>query len=328
MKKLLAVLLSVCFLMACAIPAFAADYDSSSDWAYSDNNDPSNRNFIRPILPSDFKRFGNKMKELYTSFDITPRTLKTSWDLAYFDSACSGRKIAGPIGVVPVKLNGEDFTLMILGGTAFVKGQATGVAEDTLSAFEKQNDYLTNIVKVFNSKDENGNPVVPKDKPVIVSGISLGGMVAQQLLSREDIMSNFDLRYIICFGSPLLAPEFRTENTTVVRFCDTMDIVPYLGRPEMSQFMFKAFFAMNIPVNGEWGKNIITNDPTSLIAKLDRQEMILKEGNYKSPISAHTLSYVDGDCWTGYDVLGVYGGSNEIEMLSEVQFFADPSIQK
>ena len=328
MKKLLSVLLSVCFLIACAIPAFAADYNANTDWSYSDNNDPSNRNFVRPISLSDFKRFESKMKEFYTSFDLTPRTLKTSWDLAYLDSACSGRKLEGPIGVVPVKLNGEDYTLMILGGTAFVKNQATGVLEDTLSAFENQNDYLTNIVKVFNSKDENGNPVVPNNKPVIVSGISLGGMVAQQILSRNDIMSNFDIRYIICFGSPLLVPECRVESTTVVRFCDTMDIVPYLGRPEFEQLIYNSLFKINSSFNGAWNKPILKNDPRDLISRLDKEEMILKEGNYKSPISAHTLSYVDGDCWTGYDVLGVYGGSNEIDMLSDIQFFANPSIRK
>ena len=210
-------------------------------------------------------------------------------------------------------LNGEEATLVNLGGTMFVDGQATGIKEDLLSAMEQTNDYLKNIIRLFYSTKEDGTPLVPADKPVIVSGISLGGMVAQQLLAQKDLMNDFDIKAIICFGSPLLAPHDRTESTRVVRFCDTMDIVPYLGKSMMRDIL---------------AQEIFDREPSEMIRELDDQEMIKKDGGYKSPISAHALSYVDGSCWEGYDVLGVYGGNNQMIMQEDMQFYANPSLTK
>lgn len=330
MNRLCASALSACLLLSCTANAYQVPIRSVSPSQISSvqtdrtvtiprnlldamEHDLELKNFLRFISFRDIKKFLAKMEELYTSFDTSAQVLTTSHDLAYMDSACSGAENAGPIGIVPARLNGEAVTLVVLGGTMFVDGQAAGLKEDLLSALEQSNDYLKNVVRLFDTVDENGNPLIPADKPVVVSGISLGGMVAQQLLAQKDLMNRFDLRAIICFGSPMLAPCDRTKNTKVVRFCDTMDIVPYLGKSKLLDII---------------GQEIFDRVPSQVIQELDRKEMILKDGGYKSPISAHTLSYVDGACWDGYDILGVYGGSNQLVMDRDMQFFANPSLTK
>ena len=267
------------------------------------------KDFIRPITAKDKKRFDKKIKKYYSKMDSSASKLTKSTDLAYLDSTCSA-KGHGSIGIASALLNGEEVTLLTLGGTNIKEGQASGVKEDILSALELSNQYLRNVVKMFDAVDENMEPLIPQDRPVIVSGISLGGMVAQQLLAQKDIMKRFDIQQIICFGSPLLEPFKRNDDTRVVRFCDSMDIVPYLGRSVLHDTI---------------RQEVLNKDPLKYVQKLDEKEVILKDGGYKSFISAHMLSYIEGKCWKKYDALGVYGGHNKIVMLEDLQFFENPS---
>lgn len=322
-KRTMAALLCACLIGTSVVPVAAAEVRQPVAAAATEvsadipevmleqmGRDVELKDFIRPISVRDFARFLKKMKKYYTTMDSSARTLTTAWDMAYMDSACSS-PAHGSIGITKARLNDEPVTLITLGGTCLKDGQASGIEEDLLSALEQSNDYLRNIVKMFDAVDENGQPVIPEDKPVVVTGISLGGMVAQQLLAQKDIVKRFDIKEVICFGSPLLAPFSRREGTHIVRFCDTMDIVPYLGRSTLIDLIRQEGF----------GKN-----PLRYVKALDRKEAIVKEGGYKSPISAHALSYIEGECWNGYDVLGIYGGNNQIVMEEDIQFYENPSL--
>ena len=323
-KRMMAGVLCACLIGTSVVPVSAAELNRPAAVAATEaevtsdipevmleqmGRDVELKDFIRPISVRDFARFLKKMKQYYTTMDSSARPLTTAWDLGYIDSVCSS-PANGSIGVVPAELNGEPVTLLALGGTCIKDGQASGLEEDLLSALEQSNDYLENIVDVFNKTDENGQPVIPADKPVVVSGISLGGMVAQQLLAQKDIVKNYDIREVICFGSPLLAPFSRREGTHIVRFCDTMDIVPYLGRSTLIDLI---------------RQEVLDRDPLKYVKALDKKEAIVKDGGYKSPISAHALSYIEGKCWKGYDVLGVYGGNNQLVMKEDMQFFENPT---
>lgn len=267
------------------------------------------KDFIRPIRPRDLIQFQRKVKKYFTKMDVSAQELTSSYDLAMFDSACTGKE-HGSIGVAPARLNGEDVTLIALGGTNIKEGQATGFKEDILSALGKSNQYLRNVVALFDEVDEYNQPIIPEDKPVIVTGISLGGMVAQQLLGQKELLKRFDIQQIICFGSPLLEPFKRNDDTRVVRFCDTMDIVPYLGRSAMVDFI---------------RQELLNKDPLRYIQALDEKEVLLGDGGYRSPVSAHMFSYIEGKCWKQYDVLGVYEGNNELVTLKPLQFFENPT---
>ena len=328
-KRILAGILCVCLIGTGCVPAYAAENEvpvsaesvietvaAEPVAATSDipqvmleqmGRDVKLKDFIRPVSIRDFIKFTKKMKKYYTTMDVSAKTLTSAGDLAYLDSACSSPANES-IGIAPASLNGRPVTLLTLGGTCFKAGQASGIQEDLLSALEQSNRYLHNVVDIFDKTDENGQPLIPSDRPVIVTGISLGGMVAQQLLSQKDIMKRFDISHVICFGSPLLAPFSRDKGTTVVRFCDSMDIVPYLGRSAMIDMV---------------RQELRNKNPLRYVQRLDKKEAIVKDGGYKTPISAHALSYVEGKCWNGYDALGVYGGGNQIKMEKDLQFFSN-----
>ena len=245
-----------------------------------------------------------RISAAYGSVQLGPATLTCSKELAVLSASCASTDNTGPIGIVPAILNNNgiktDITLITLGGTEFVDGQATNITTDILSGLELNNDYLRAIVKLFKTQDAEGNNIIPLDKPIVVAGISLGGMVAQQLLAQEYITENYKIINIISFGSPIICPNYRTDYTTVRRLCDTIDIVPKLSVTEILDFD---------------------------TAKLDKIERIDKTGGYKTFIGGHALSYVDAECWNSFDVLGFENGNASLELLEEIKFY-DAPLQK
>ena len=192
------------------------------------------------------------------------------------------------------------------------RGQATGFREDVLSAMEQSNDYLRNIVKLFEATDDNGAPIIPPEKPVIVSGLSLGGMVAQQLLAQPELMERFQIHSIVCFGAPLLAAEYRTPDTRVVRICDSTDQVPYAGRPHLQDLL---------------ARKLLNREPNQLLQLLDDQEVIRRDGGYHTTMMAHSQSYIMNPCWADLDVLGVVNGTNTLVMEQAIRFYPCPRLK-
>ena len=220
-KRLFAAALSLCLLLGIA-PAYAAPGEAPGPAAALEEVVPIPGDLIGAMeeeadglfrFPSlrESAQFFRELPRLARVLNNRARTVSSSRDLAALDSACSLNK-TGPIGVAAAELNGQPVTLLVLGGTVPVRGQATGFREDVLAAMEQSNDYLRNVVKLFDAARTDGTPVIPADRPVIVSGISLGGMIAQQLLAQKDLMARFDIQAILCFGSPLIAPEHRAQG--------------------------------------------------------------------------------------------------------------------
>ena len=249
-------------------------------------------------------------------------------DLGFITSVCQCQDNINPITVTPIKVHSKneshEATLITLGGTEFKEGQATTMDESEAAGNDSlENDYLRAVVKVFNTKDVNGNPVIPKDKPIIITGISLGGMIAQQVLanigtSETQISPDYKFERVISFGSPLtnlegrLQPHNGNEYTVFKRICDKADIVPHSSIAVMKNEINKA-------TKGEEAAN-------KSIEALN-YEIVEESGGYKSFIVAHALSYVEKNpietegynrCWKDYDILGEVGKENHIEFIGDM----------
>ena len=249
------------------------------------------------------KELIDKINNVYWKYNIEPQVVTKPQNLAVLTSMCSfGRNVnRGPIAVASSLLNNEKITLIMFGGTQIKEGQATTFKESKLSSYGKNNDYLIAILNLFKAKGKNGKYIIPKDIPLLIVGISLGGMIAQQLLSIDEIINNYKIKSIICFGSPLVKPLDR-KGIRVKRFCDKGDIVPKLE-------ILKVKFSKKKK-------------------ELDKNEKILENGGYKTKIESHALSYVSNKCWDKYDFYGELNGKNKLELLEEIKFYDAPIIDK
>ena len=177
--------------------------------------------------------------------------------------------------------------LVALSGTELVYGQSTGVITDLLSGFCLNSPYLRNVVNAIKN-------TVPKGSNVVLTGHSLGGMIAQQVAADSSIKSDYNVLNTITFGSPLLAAGSR-EGTTK-RLGDTSDIVPYLS-------------------------GSLFNNTIRAIMGLNRE----KGGHGLDFLSAHNKSYGRDDVWGKYDALGYKKGKASITVyLDSIQYFENP----
>jgi hypothetical protein len=205
----------------------------------------------------------------------------------------------GPISITKGVLNynnwlgqSKDVYVVCLSGTDMdAKNQTTGWWTDLLSGFEFDNQYVKNIKKVMS---EN----IPAGSNVIVSGHSLGGMVAQQVVSDKTLKNNYNFLNTVTFGSPLIN-GFKREGT-VQRLGDTSDIVPYL-----SVSTFLNIFWQTLGLNKEDGGYSVM------------------DFNFH----AHNESYNRTDVWGAYDVTGVKKGSKTLTLdFATTQFFHSPTV--
>lgn len=265
----------------------------------------------------DLLRLVQKIKTVYGDYQIPTGTVvcKKATDLARLTTFSYLGKNVGPIALVPAQLhaNGQtqSVTLVALCGTNIAKGQATGIFTDILSGFELNNDYLVaayNAILYSGSvkgKDIHGNErtgeILRRGDSLFLTGMSLGGMVAQQLLAQEGIQDNFRIPHMVSFGSPLIAPDQRPNDTMVRRFADKSDIIPTLS---------------------------ISNTPENQAAFA--HELIKSvQSEYKTAVGAHVFSYVDSSVWDSYDVIGVENGSATLTyQMEDVLFFDAPTINQ
>ena len=182
----------------------------------------------------------------------------------------------GPITITEGTLkNGKESKKVYvvgLSGTELVKNQSTGLLIDLLSGFCLDNDYLKNVVAAIN---EN----VPANSNLVLSGHSLGGMIAQQVAADKSIKDGYNVLNTLTFGSPLLAAGSR-EGTTI-RLGDSFDAVPYLS-------------------------GSLFNNTLWAILGLNREN-----GGYYKTLDfegAHCDSYARSDLWGKYDAIGKKNG--------------------
>ena len=184
----------------------------------------------------------------------------------------------------------ENVYVVCMSGTDFgAKNSTTGVITDLLSGFEFDNKYVRNIKKAIM---EN----VPANSNIILTGHSLGGMVAQQVAADRDIKAKYNIMNTVTFGSPLI--KGLSREGMVRRLGDTSDVVPYLSVSTFTNIVWQA-------------------------AGLNREN-----GGYGAKaITAHNQSYNRQDVWGAYDVCGQKRGSRKLELdLSTTRVYASPVI--
>jgi hypothetical protein len=184
----------------------------------------------------------------------------------------------------------DDVYVVGLSGTDMLKmNSTTFVVTDLLSGFEQDNLYVRNIKKVMLQN-------IPEGSKIVISGHSLGGMVAQQVAADKEIKDKYEIVNVVTFGSPLL--EGANREGQVQRLGDVSDVVPILS---VNTF-----------------KNIIWQ-----IKGLNKED----GGYFGRFITAHCQSYQRDDVWGGYDVTGVKGGNATLTVdYSTTQFFSSPII--
>ena len=138
---------------------------------------------------------------------------------------------------------------------------------------------------------------IPYGSNILVTGHSLGGMVAQQVASESELKSDYNILNTVTFGSPLIN-GFEREGT-VKRLGDKNDVVPYLS---VSTFL-----------------NVIWQT-----LGLNRED-----GGYgiNSLVAAHCESYQRSDEWGAYDVTGTKNGGKTLTLdFSTTRFYHSPVI--
>lgn len=229
------------------------------------------------------------------------RVYTTSCDLAeyiytgyYHCDTSINLDTEGPIHIVNATLTKDNVDtevyLIGLSGTEFIFNQTTGIITDLQVGFEQDNLYLQNVVNTITE-------VVPENSNIILTGHSLGGMIAQQASGNYTLKSKYNILNVISFGSPLINPIGR--EGTVKRLGDTSDIVPYLS-------VHSALL------------------PFWQVLGLEKED-----GGYGGflDFDAHMYSYLREDVWGEYDVLGFKGGNATLRFNEEdVQGFGSSII--
>jgi hypothetical protein len=151
------------------------------------------------------------------------QVLRTAPDLFNYDADGYNSSV-GPISITQgfLGVNGTNTPvyLVSLSGTRFVSNQATGIINDLQAGFGIEGAYVTAVRNAIESS-------VPKNANLILSGHSLGGMVAQQVAGDGTIKNDYTVLNTVCFGAPLIT--FIWREGAVQRLGDTNDIIPTLS---------------------------------------------------------------------------------------------------
>ena len=231
--------------------------------------DDSNQN----INMDDLMLFITKIKEVYKDKydgdEVVLNCIKDATVLCGLASA-SDEYRAICIG----KLKNKPGYVISLGGTDLINAEENlGIKEDIQSAFNQYNEYMKNAIKAILE-------TIPKGEDIYIYGLSLGGMVLQQVIADIDVKTNYNIKAAVAIGSPITD----VNRQKIVFIEDENDIVPNLSVKSMLLSM--------------------------IYRKYDTH--IKRDGNYKTFIGAHALSDADSDVWNDVDVFGIVNGSNSL----------------
>lgn len=164
--------------------------------------------------------------------------------------------------------------LVALRGTdrSFDKTDVLGIPVVLKSSLSMENIYFDEVKKGIK---EN----IPAKSDIVLIGHSLGGMIAQQIAADRDINDNYNLKMLVCIGSPFVKTKGRI--CPMRRFADKADVIPWLFRS------IKA--------------NLVTEKP-----------IFRSNGYFGKPVLAHTDSYRLSDSWRFFDCLGELNGGHVI----------------
>ncbi len=220
-------------------------------------------------------------------------------ELSFLCTLSAVRGNVGPIGIVSATFESDgvsdDVYLITLGGTEFKDGQATDVQTDILAGLGKTNDYLKAIVNTVTAQ-------IPKNSKLFITGLSLGGMVAQQVASEPEICNNYEIMNVMCIGSPLIINEkSNLREGKIYRFEDAFDFVPKAS-----------IYTFNLTVMSKYA-----------------HERISEKSDYMQPVYAHTFSYVESPVWKKYDVAGIKNGNSKLRFNADnITYYDAPIINQ
>jgi hypothetical protein len=235
------------------------------------------------ITTDDIKLFIDKIKEIYgKDFPTGVHLYETIYDAAYLCAITATDKTKGAMGIGlisnmnPEYKHPQETYLITLGGTELMNAEESlGIEEDILSAFGRPNIYSKSAINLIKRH-------IPKNSYIIMYGYSLGSMVMQQILADSYIKKNYHFICCIGIGCPTINPY---KRQSIIRINDENDYVRHLS-------MWEILFP--------W--------------MCHRDEEICRDGNYKTTIGGHALSYVDKDnkIWSDVDILGKVKGYGSI----------------
>lgn len=205
---------------------------------------------------------------------------------------------------------GKETYMVALNGTGFVEGQQYGLIADLLSGMETDSQYLQYTLKAIL---EN----VPKGSDLTIVGMSLGGMIAQQVMVQDCILENYNVEYVTIIGSPALCVNERKEqfekynqNPIINRVIDQHDLIPYASIDYLTgaDYFYKN---TSIPKDGTIVENLFVNNANY---------------HYKTGIAHHFIGYLADEVWKDYDPLGYEGLLHTITLKhSDFTYYDSPS---
>ncbi|MDD6194769.1 MAG: hypothetical protein PUB19_07720 [Lachnospiraceae bacterium] len=211
--------------------------------------------------------------------------------------ACNQPVHKGPFSITQGTLTGKNwygkqtndkvYVIALSGTDTDAQNQSTGYWTDLLVGFEQDNRYIQNVRSAILNN-------VPAGSNLLVTGHSLGGMVAQQVAADSQIKDRYNVLNTVTFGSPLI-DGFQREGT-VKRLGDTSDPVPYLSLTTFTNVIWQSA-GLN-KEDGGYGWNVL---------------------------GAHCESYNRPDVWGAYDVTGTKNGGKTLTLnFATTNFYYSP----
>ncbi|MDY6030496.1 MAG: DUF6273 domain-containing protein [Treponemataceae bacterium] len=222
--------------------------------------------------------------------------------------------------------------VVTLSGTELVSGQSTGIWTDLQSGFGGSSDYCDNVAYIISgdasqyskSASKIGTtgtgPLsvgLPAGSNLLVTGHSLGGMIAQQASDKDSVKNNYNVLNVVTFGSPKLNQS--DSEYLLHRLCDRSDIVPYAS----SQILGTTSDAMWLDrdcENGGFGDEIYNTGELF-------DTMMNATSDTRDTTGPHVDSYRNEVVWAEYDVIGKIRGNKVIILDNSTKtFFKNPDL--
>ncbi len=253
--------------------------------------------------------FKNYNQSSIGSVSITQGTLKYSNDNYNEDYLLGGQHM--PFRQYTDRLSGsEDLDelnlpvyLVAIAGTEVIGGYANNSDADLTTGFNLPNQYERGVRKIIT---EN----VPKGSNLMITGHSLGGMLAQQVAGDPTIQDNYNIMYTVTFGSPCVKGQNGYEGT-LIRLCDKHDYVTYTSVNMLENFSKILMDDLNNPMDMYLGATAVVTRDGGYSWHLELNEVH----------SAH-MSYINEQTWGDVDVCGIVNGYHVLTLdKSTCQFF-------